>query len=74
MASFMDYITGLSNVTLHVTANAPVTEYDGMKVASAHGGKKLPNWKVKRGLSKLSDTLNFTKERLQAKLEARKAK
>ena len=74
MESFMGMLASMSNKTLHVTpTNGPVSELYGMGHVSAHGGKKLPEWKIKRGVSKICDTLSPTKQRLQAKLEAKRA-
>ena len=69
----MEYLSTMSTKPLSLKANTQPVQYGDIKVASAHGGKKLPEWKIKRGISKLNDSLNSTKARLQAKLEAKKA-
>lgn len=45
---------------------------DGTQVASKHGAsKKLPEWKAKRGMDKLTHRNSTVKERLQEKLALR---
>jgi hypothetical protein len=73
MNTLMDYLSTLSTKTLSLKPNTTPVQYGGIKVASAHGGKRLRDWQIKRGISKLTDNLNTTRARLQAKLEAKKA-
>lgn len=69
----MEYLSTMSTKPLSLKANTQPIQYGDIKVASAHGGKRLQDWQIKRGISKLYDSLSSTKARLQAKLEAKKA-